>query len=152
MRSKRSKRFTVSGVAVLAAASLTPCFLPASTPPDLYSATDHVVTDTNTGLEWQRAASSSDLNWAGAVAYCANLTTDGGGWRLPSMKEIQTLVVETRTNPAVDTTYFSEAEGLRFWTSSEVPGMSDHAWLFDSNVGHVYPQETSFQIRARCVR
>ena len=70
------------------------------------------------------------------------------------MKEIQTIIVESQANPAVDTDLFPQGAGLRFWTSSQPPDSSDLAWLMDSNIGQVYTQETFFEagIRARCVR
>lgn len=28
------------------------------------------------------------LTWSGAVDFCKNLTTDGGGWRIPTLREV----------------------------------------------------------------
>lgn len=145
------KRFTIA--MLLATGLAVPGLLTAGAPSGHFTDSGGgVVTDNATGLSWEQGA-SGDLTWSDAVDYCENLLLGGhGDWRLPSMKEIQTLVVETQTNPALDTELFSEAAGLRFWTSSQPPEMSGFAWLFDSAIGHSYAQETAFEVRARCVR
>ena len=50
-----------------------------------------VILDTATSLEWEQNANHGQVNWAGAGAYAAGLTLDGGGWRLPSLSELQQL-------------------------------------------------------------
>jgi hypothetical protein len=88
----------------------------AATPADRYlvnSAAD-TVKDTRTGLTWKLSVSSTSSNLSGAVAYCAQLQN---GWRLPSLKELVTLVDPTRFNPAIDPAFGSAPLGS-FWTSS----------------------------------
>ena len=59
-----------------------------------YSRSADVVTDHITGLKWQddEEAKTMLLNQDQAVYYCQDLTLDGGGWRLPKVKELQSLV------------------------------------------------------------
>lgn len=139
-------------LALAALALALPALLLADAPAGRFTASAGVVTDTVTGLQWEQGASPTALTWAGAASYCQSLTLAGGGWRLPSMKEIQTLVDESAVDPALDATLFSEAEGERFWTSSPQADAQDRAWLFHSSVGSVYTQETDFEVFARCVR
>lgn len=55
---------------------------------------DGTVTDLLTGLMWLKdGGSSSLLNWADAVDYCENLTTNGySDWHLPNINEIGSLI------------------------------------------------------------
>jgi len=49
-----------------------------------------VVRDTKTGLEWV-AGPDKDTNWDVAKRYVENLTVAGGGWRMPTIEELETL-------------------------------------------------------------
>ncbi|MBX3273865.1 MAG: DUF1566 domain-containing protein [Sandaracinaceae bacterium] len=51
-----------------------------------------VYVDPETGLEWQRSAPGETMSWDSAVAYCADLVLHGGGWRLPSVSELRSLI------------------------------------------------------------
>lgn len=78
------------------------------------------VTDTSTGLVWQRTPSDERFTFDGAQTQCASLDVGGGGFRPPSMKELLTLVDETKLEePAIDTGVFNmPIDGELFWTSS----------------------------------
>ena len=74
------------------------------------------VTDTATGLIWQQDGLRDlhgiyvKMTWKEALAYCEALglgnKTD---WRLPTIKELVSLVDTSRYNPAIDTTCFPNA-------------------------------------------
>ena len=75
------------------------------------------VTDTITGLVWQRDGSGARSGCGGsgnltctsaeAKAYCASLTLSGQSvWRLPGVMELVTLVDFTAENPTIDQTVF----------------------------------------------
>ncbi|NLH49315.1 MAG: DUF1566 domain-containing protein [Myxococcales bacterium] len=49
-------------------------------------------TDPTTGLNWLVNPSASPLDWAGAASYCDAQTVNGGGWRLPTVSELRTLI------------------------------------------------------------
>ncbi len=54
---------------------------------------DSTISDFATGLMWQKIDSRQGLNWKNALAYCRKQTTGGfHDWRLPSAKELQTIV------------------------------------------------------------
>ena len=61
--------------------------------------------DSVSGLTWQRKAKSG-LLFEDAEPYCGNLTLDGaGGWRLPTISELRTLIVgcaDTETGGACE--------------------------------------------------
>jgi len=49
-----------------------------------------IVKDTNTGLEW-KAGPDKDTNWNQARSWVQSLNLDGGGWRMPTMDEVEGL-------------------------------------------------------------
>jgi uncharacterized caspase-like protein len=52
--------------------------------------TNGIVKDTETGLEWV-AGPDRDMNWRDANAWVESLNVAGGGWRLPTAKEVKGL-------------------------------------------------------------
>ena len=56
--------------------------------------TDGIVKDTKTGLEWI-AGPDRNTTWQEAKKWVDNLSIDGGGWRMPTIKELRTLYSRT---------------------------------------------------------
>lgn len=114
------------------------------------------VADNVTGLVWQRGLSDASMNWSGAKSYCANLASAGGGWRLPTVVELLSIVDFTRLNPAIDTSAFSlgssSAAGDWFWTSSPYAGSSGYAWAIHFGSGMSVNYAASAANWVRCVR
>ena len=80
---------------------------------------DGTVTDTSTGLRWQQAGSSNTQTWEQALAYCEGLNLGGyTDWRLPTSKELESLVDYSRYEPAINTTYFPSAVSSFYWSST----------------------------------
>lgn len=69
---------------------------------------DGTVTDTTYGFMWQKTPASTEMSWANALMYCENLN-DGGhtDWRLPNKLELESLVMDTRSNPSINTSVFN---------------------------------------------
>lgn len=145
-------RHAVSALVVLAGLGLAVRRGAADAPTDQYTTSNGTVTDTRTGLVWQLTPPAGSYAWADASTYCASNTgLSGSGWRLPSLPELQTIVDDSRKNPAIDPT-FSNAPADYFWTSSTYAPMAGSAWLvnfYDGNTGGI-PATSTF--RVRCVR
>lgn len=61
-----------------------------------------VAHDTLTGLTWQRATNPA-ATWLEALSACEALALGGtSSWRLPTVKELLTIVEDTAINPAID--------------------------------------------------
>jgi hypothetical protein len=92
------------------------------------------------------------VTWSDALAYCAALP---GGFRLPSIKEIQTIVNYSVPSPGL-TLYTSAfptpASALYFWTSSPISGVPTSAWLMNFMTGISSWNGQNAQYYARCVR
>ncbi len=64
---------------------------------------DGTVTDTASGLTWQQADSGRTFDWPGALQYAEALTLGGhDDWRLPDVKELQSIVDYDRAPDALD--------------------------------------------------
>lgn len=64
---------------------------------------DGTVSDHATGLMWQEADSGSTMIWSEALEYCENLLlADQIDWRLPDVKELQSIVDYTRSPDTTD--------------------------------------------------
>ena len=115
-------------------------------------ATDEVVTDSLTGLMWQRTF-GSDQNWSAAVTYCEDL--DYGGhddWRLPSELELLSIVDNGTINPSIDTVAFRGTPSAHFWTSIRQPTADSGVRYVRFSTGHSsYFGETK-SAYVRCVR
>jgi len=98
---------------------------------------DGTITDTNTGLIWQKQSLASTTNWEGALNYCENLTlADYDEWRLPNIKELQSIAEYGDWNPAIDTEYFTGVLG-EYWSSTTMPSNAENALLVNFKVdGH----------------
>ena len=116
-----------------------------------------VVKDNATGLEWQDDYSDNNgtikqANWADAKTYCENLTLDGkSDWRLPSLKELRTLVDRGRTDPAVDPTFINTAS-RDYWSSTTSAGGTTVAWDVSFYGGDGGIDRKTYSCYVRCVR
>jgi hypothetical protein len=122
------------------------------------------VTDTCTGLAWQRdgsgtragcgtATSNLTCTWAEAQAYCSGLNLDGTGWRLPSLTELKSILDVTVASPStINQTAFPNTPPACFWTSSPYAGSSGYAWYVLFSNGNSYFCGVGDNIRVRCVR
>ncbi|MCP4375557.1 MAG: DUF1566 domain-containing protein, partial [bacterium] len=82
------------------------------------------VKDLESGLTWQQADDGVGRNWQEALAYCEDLTLAGSSsWRLPNVKELQSIVDYTRDYPALDTGTFTQNDPAGwFWSSTTHAG------------------------------
>ncbi len=123
-------------------------------PPGQYSIPgDGTVHDTKTGLVWQQVVAPGTSTWNLAGAYCVGLSLAGGGWRLPSVKELMTLVDFTVTSGAtIDATAFPSTPANWFWSSSPVAGNSSSAWAVNFYHGNASDFDVGATHQVRCVR
>jgi hypothetical protein len=120
---------------------------------------DGTVNDTQTGLTWEQTvgATAQTVDWPTAMQYCAALTLGGPGrWRLPTIKELLTLVdvgvdVLEAMGFAIDAQVFPTPVNV-LWSSTLLPGSTPEAWAL-TFAGAAEADDTSkFAFGARCVR
>jgi hypothetical protein len=110
------------------------------------------VLDTQTGLSWQRTVDGTARSWQDAGRTCQSLDLSGSGWRLPSMKELQTLLDLSRATPALDPSAFPAAPPQQYWTSSPLAGSVTDAWFVDFGIGVANTTSRDSLSFVRCVR
>ena len=98
-------------------------------------------------LEWQADVPEQVFTWEGAKAYAASL---GDGWRLPTVKELLSLVDYETHNPACSV--FPDCPSEWFWSSSPVSGGTSYAWSVVFSNGRSNFLDVSYVNRVRCVR
>jgi formylglycine-generating enzyme required for sulfatase activity len=98
--------------------------------------TDGTLLDQNSGLMWQRVPLASTRSWEDALNYCEGLTLGGySDWRLPNIKELQSLSEAARRNPSLDTTAFAGLVVANYWSSTTLFGQPTKAWYLNTGYG-----------------
>lgn len=81
---------------------------------------DGTVTDTVMGLVWQQSDDGNTRDWPRALKYCEDLTLAGKrDWRLPNVKELQSIVDYRKNDPALDQRFLKQSDKKGwFWSST----------------------------------
>jgi hypothetical protein len=129
---KMSYALRFAGAALLGALALS-VSARANAPAGHYAASNGVVVDRKTGLSWQQVAPTIKYTWPDAMTYCGGLSAmlGGSGWRLPAIKELQSLVDDTITPPSIDTSangFPGTATDAAYWSATTIAGMPTFAW------------------------
>ncbi len=93
------------------------------------------VTDTNTGLMWQKT-DNGESTWEYAVTNARNVAVGGySDWRLPTPAELFSML-NLNNNPAVDTNYFpnNPAGAAGYWWTTDIYG-TNYASVWCANSG-----------------
>ena len=114
---------------------------------------DGTVTDYHTGLMWQKTDSGAALAWSDAGRYASGLTLAGhNDWRLPNIKELQSINDESLTNPSLDRAYFGGMLPAENWSSTTQLNQPAQAWTVDFTLGIVSYRAKTDALRVRAVR
>ncbi len=102
---------------------------------------DGTVTDTKTQLMWKVCTEgqtwnagacegdSSRVNWQTALQTANDENFAGhSDWRLPNIKELQSLVAFNCTDPSINSTIFPKTAASGYWSSSPGADYSNVAW------------------------
>jgi hypothetical protein len=127
---------------------------PPAVPPARYMIDSGTVYDNETSLTWQQTVPSQTFAWADAKAYCANLSRGGAGsWRLPTAKELLTLVDVARpTVPVIDCEAFPDTPADDEWSATPFGGSSTNAWAVYFYSGYPISRAVSSLNFVRCVQ
>jgi hypothetical protein len=101
---------------------------------------DGTINDAATGLMWQQGDDGEVYDWNGALDYCSALSLGGtDDWRIPSIKELHSIVDYDRSpdatdSPAIDpmftltsiTNEAGEADWGSYWSSTTLISYPDH--------------------------
>jgi hypothetical protein len=97
---------------------------------------DGTITDNLTGLMWAENTNMGGImNWNSAIDYANNLSlgTSCGGehtdWRLPNVKELQSLIDFGNQSPALPTGHpFTSVQSSDYWSSTTSASNTDGAF------------------------
>lgn len=127
---------------------------------------DNTVTDTTTNLRWQKCsrgqnndASCSGVptmpGWQVALQYCDTLNlgsfANSSNWRLPSVKELKSLVHAAVSSSTIKSAYFPSAGANAYWTASTVVTAPGNAWVVHFSDGSVSTFTKTMPAFVRCV-
>jgi hypothetical protein len=102
-----------------------------------------VVVDRVTGLRWERTA-GEPAPFEAAATRCALL-----GMRLPSIRELQSIVDENAHDPAIDVASFPETPAAGFWSQTLRGSDPWHVQFLDGQTSaEIFPEQS---LASRCV-
>lgn len=114
---------------------------------------DALVYDSLTNLIWQKTPYTDTLTWEQALQYADTLTQAGySDWRLPNIKELQSLQDNSVINPALNTNFFNVFGRKKFWSSTTLFNKSNSAWYFDTQFGITTYQVKTARLNTWVVR
>jgi hypothetical protein len=117
--------------------------------------TTSTVLDTKTGLVWQRKVAATATSQATGASTCFNnpMALAGTGWRLPTAKELLTLLDFSRSNGLDSAAFPAEPSGA-YWSATKANAAGDLAWIVNfppSNSTNESAQASEAHL-VRCVR
>jgi len=111
---------------------------------------DSTITDNATGLMWQQADSGTGMDWENALAYAESSTLAGhDDWRLPNIKELQSIVDYTHSPSASDEANLGPAIDTDFFQITELPSgttnySTDYGYFWSSTSAYFGPQSPEY--------
>ena len=127
---------------------------------------EHLVIDLHTGTEWMRCSVGQRWNGVTCEGKIVSLNHDqmdevleiaieqvGDGWRLPTRKELESLVCHDCDIPKIDQKIFPNTDPVPFWTGEQNRYAKKHYWSVNFYTGHTYGRFYPYQnLAVRLVR
>jgi formylglycine-generating enzyme required for sulfatase activity len=111
------------------------------------------ITDNYTGLTWQKIQSAITMTWEEALAYSKTLTLAGkSDWRVPNIRELQSLNDEQKLSPSLNKTYFTNVLPGNYWSSTTLTSTVSKAWDLNTEYGIVSYDDKSLKQNVLLVR
>jgi len=109
------------------------------------------VKDTRTGLIWQKE-NKKEMTWKESLKYCENLyLSNRKDWRLPTIKELMSIVDFSSNDPAINRRIFSETKSVHYWSSTTYEDNPTYAWtvnFFDGSSSYYSGKLSKIYVRA----
>jgi hypothetical protein len=104
--------------------------------------------DESTGLQWQRNVDPGSYTFSAAQTYCNGLP--GGGWRMPSIHELLTIIDTSRSTILADPVAFPATPPQIFWSQTAMFLDTTMGWSVDFAQGLAFRNQGTM-LRVRCV-
>jgi len=114
-----------------------------------------MIHDPSTKLMWEDTAHvrETKLTQPRAKAYCSELTLGGHrDWRLPTIRELLTIVDYTRVSPAILKAFSYVEDESFYWTKTHVADEDDAFWGVNFKRGASSKASEYYDRYVRCVR
>jgi len=103
---------------------------------------DGTITDNATGLMWQQADSGTGMDWENALAYAETSTLAGhNDWRLPNIRELQSIVDYTHSPSAGDEANLGPAIDTDFFQITELPSSTTN---YSTDYGYFWSSTSAY--------
>ena len=97
---------------------------------------DGTITDNLTQLMWEKVPATAVQTWEQALALAEGLMlANNSDWRLPNVKELQSLNDESLVQPSVTKPYFQNLSVTKYWSSTSLPSQTNKAWYWSTAFG-----------------
>jgi formylglycine-generating enzyme required for sulfatase activity len=114
---------------------------------------NQTVTDNFTGLTWQKIKSPETFTWDEALVYARSLTLAGKtDWRIPNIKELQSLNDPALSKPSFNKNYFPDCISGNYWSSTSMLNATTKAWDINIDYGIVSYNEKTIKENILLVR
>jgi Protein of unknown function (DUF1566)/Secretion system C-terminal sorting domain len=149
----KSETISAGGTKKFHARAVRDVSAPITIPTHFTDNADGTITDNLTNLMWQKVASATLQTWENAITNAENLVlaslTD---WRLPNIKELQSLNDESVVQPSVTAPYFANLGVNKFWSNTSLPNQTSKAWYWSTAFGITTYDDKTITNSALCVR
>ena len=123
--------------------------------------TNGTAVDKKTGLTWMRCMLGQTWNhstceghaqgysWQGALQAAKSTVFAGlNDWRLPNIKELQSLIENRCSDPKINITAFPATDGF-LWSSSSSSDLTFNAWfmIFSEEISGTFAKENSLAVQ-----
>lgn len=126
--------------------------------------TDGTVSDSETGLMWQRCSygqtyntetqlcegSTPSLTWQEALRGAKNDTTaDYDDWQMPNIKELASILEHSCTEPSINEDVFLGTKLQNYWSNTSGVSTMSSAWVyqFDSGLNSLHAKTSNVYLR-----
>jgi predicted secreted protein len=120
-----------------------------------------MVRDNVTGLVWEVKTDDGSIHdkdntytWASTPGFISAVNNENFGgyadWRLPTIKELSTIVNSNQYNPSINITFYPNTVSSYYWSSTTYAYNSGYAWCvyFSSGYVYYYSKTSSYYVRA----
>jgi len=109
------------------------------------------IVDTETGLVWYDE-SVEKVSFINAVNRCESLSVGSyDDWFLPNFNQLLSITDDTKSNPAISTS-FSSRVSQKYWSSTSVHRDTSKAWSVDFSSGKSSLSSKTSLLYYRCAR
>ena len=123
-----------------------------------YIISDYIAVDLRTGAEWMRCSVGQIFEYNTCTGEAMKLSQDearqaiklankelGGLWRLPTLKELESLICQECSVPKIDKVVFPNTLAEPYWTSEKNWVTSQNIWSVNFMTGFSYGRFFPYQ-------